>query len=308
VKRVGQLAASWGYRAGWAAVRWLPERVAKAAATAAADLKYRRNGKSVRRLRSNLARVVPADRLEATVRAGMRSYARYWLEAFRLPVTPRKVILAGEVAGFELIEKARAENRGILVALPHMGNWDMGGAWFILRGFPFATVQERLRPEDLFDRFVAYRTHIGMEVLPLTGGEQPPFGVLARRLREGGAVCLVADRDLSRHGVEVEFFGARTRMPGGPAMLAMRTGAILLPTAVWYDGPGWAAQVGPELPVPADGTEAEKVASMTQQLADYFAAAIAAHPQDWHMLQRLWLDDLHPDDPRRADPSGERAG
>jgi phosphatidylinositol dimannoside acyltransferase len=113
-------------------------------------------------------------------------------------------------------------------------------------------------------------------------------------------VCLVADRDLSRHGVEVEFFGARTRMPGGPATLAIRTGAILLPAAVWYDGPRWAARVGPEVPVPADGTEAEKVASMTQQLADHFAAAIAEHPQDWHMLQRLWLDDLHPDDPRRA--------
>jgi KDO2-lipid IV(A) lauroyltransferase len=278
----------------------LPERAGRAASNAASDFTYRRNGKGVRRLRSNLARVVPADRLEATVRAGMRSYARYWLEAFRLPVTPRKVILAGEVAGFELVEKAIAEGRGMVAALPHMGNWDIAGAWFVLRGYPFTTVQERLRPDDLFDRFVAYRTRIGMEVLPLTGGDQPPFEVLADRLRAGGAVCLVADRDLSRHGVEVEFFGARTRMPGGPATLAIRTGAILLPAAVWYDGPGWAANVGPEVPVPAGGTEAEKVASMTQQLADHFAAAIAEHPQDWHMLQRLWLDDLHPDDPRRA--------
>jgi KDO2-lipid IV(A) lauroyltransferase len=140
-----------------------------------------------------------------------------------------------------------------------------------------------------------------MEVLPHSGGSA--FGTLARRLREGGLVCLVADRDLSASGVEVTFFGETARMPAGPALLAQQTGALLLPVTLWYDdSPVMRGRVHPPIDVPETGTRAEKTSVMTQALADAFATGIADHPEDWHMLQRLWLRDL---DPRPAD--GERA-
>lgn len=136
-----------------------------------------------------------------------------------------------------------------------------------------------------------------MEVLPHTGGAA--FGAMARRLRAGGLVCLVADRDLTATGVEVDFFGERARMPSGPALLAQRTGAPLLSATLWYDGPVMRGRVHPPVDVPESGTRAERTASMTQALADVFAAGIAEHPQDWHMLQRLWLADLeHAEGPR----------
>ncbi|NEE27130.1 phosphatidylinositol mannoside acyltransferase, partial [Streptomyces sp. SID7982] len=145
----------------------------------------------------------------------------------------------------------------------------------------------------LYDRFVAYREGLGMEVLPHSGGAA--FGTLARRLRAGGLVCLVADRDLSASGVEVSFFGATARMPAGPALLAQQTGALLLPVTLWYDGtPVMGARVHPAVEVPEEGTRTEKTSAMTQALADAFAGGIAEHPEDWHMLQRLWLDDLDP--------------
>jgi KDO2-lipid IV(A) lauroyltransferase len=195
--------------------------------------------------------------------------------------------------GSEHIDKAVAAGRGLILALPHMANWDVAGIWLIKHGVPFTTVAERLRPESLYDRFVAYREGIGMRVVALTGGPRPAAEILAARLRKGECVCLVADRDLSRSGVNVEFFGATARMPAGPALLSATTGATLLPVGLWYhaDG-GWAQQIGPPLELPQQRRLREQVAVGTQTLANAFAAYIAAHPSDWHMLQRLWLADL----------------
>jgi len=173
-----------------------------------------------------------------------------------------------------------------------MGNYDHAGAWLVLQGHPLTTVAERLRPESLFDRFVAYRESLGFEILPLTGGDVSVFGVLARRLRQGGVVCLVADRDLSSTGVEVDFFGAPARLPGGPAALAVQTKAALLPVTLWYEEEQWGARVHEEIPDPGEGTRKERIRAMTQSLADAFAEGIAAHPADWHMLQRVWVEDL----------------
>ena len=119
--------------------------------------------------------------------------------------------------------------RGAIMALPHSGNWDMAGVWLAQNFGTFTTVAERLKPESLYQRFLDYRESLGFEVLPLTGGERPPFEVLAERLRDNGIVCLMADRDLTRTGVQVDFFGEPTRMPAGPAKLAIETGAALLP-------------------------------------------------------------------------------
>ncbi|MET9699125.1 phosphatidylinositol mannoside acyltransferase [Streptomyces sp. NPDC006529] len=283
---------------GWAGVKKLPEPAAAALGRTIADRAWKRHGKSVRRLEANLARVVPGappERLRELSRAGMRSYMRYWMESFRLPAMDKArfgedVRLSDE----QILLDGMAAGRGVIVALPHLANWDLAGAWATAHhGIPFTTVAERLKPESLYDRFVAYRESLGMEVLPHSGGAA--FGILARRLRSGGLVCLVADRDLSASGVEVDFFGATARMPAGPALLAQQTGALLVPATLWYeDAPLMRGRFHPPVPVPESGTRDEKTAAMTQAVADAFAAGIAEHPQDWHMLQRLWLDDLEP--------------
>lgn len=286
------------YGLGWGAVKTLPEPVAQALFRTLADQVWKRRGKSVLRLESNLARVVPdadATRLAELSKAGMRSYMRYWMESFRLPTwTPERIRASIEVDGVQRLTDGLDAGKGVVLALPHLGNWDLAGAWVTTDlKVPFTTVAERLKPESLYDRFVAYREGLGMEVLPHSGGAA--FGTLARRLRSGGLVCLVADRDLSASGVEVTFFGDTARMPAGPALLAQQTGALLLPVTLRYDGtPVMRARIHPAVPVPTTGTRAEKTSSMTQALADAFAAGIAEHPQDWHMLQRLWLSDLEP--------------
>jgi KDO2-lipid IV(A) lauroyltransferase len=284
------------YGLGWAGVRTLPEPAAVALGDRIADFVWKRRGKGVLRLESNLARVVPEagpERLRELSRAGMRSYLRYWMESFRLPAMARERFGRDvEIKDDHLLREAVASGRGVIVALPHLANWDLAGAWVTGHlGVPFTTVAERLKPESLYDRFVAYRESLGMEVLPHSGGAA--FGTLARRLRSGGLICLVADRDLSSSGVEVDFFGATARMPAGPALLAQQTGAALLPVTLYYgDTPRLYGRIHPEVEVPGTGTRVEKTAAMTQALADAFAEGIAAHPQDWHMLQRLWLEDL----------------
>ncbi|MFJ2019874.1 phosphatidylinositol mannoside acyltransferase [Streptomyces nodosus] len=291
------------YGLGWSAVKTLPEPVATRLGRTVADLAWKRRGKGVQRLESNYARVVPdasPERLAELSRAGMRSYLRYWMESFRLPAWSADRVRNGfEAKDIHHLTDGLASGRGVVLALPHLANWDLAGAWVTTAlETPFTTVAERLRPESLYDRFVAYREGLGMEVLPHTGGSA--FGTLARRLREGGLVCLVADRDLSSSGVEVDFFGETARMPAGPALLAQQTGALLLPVTLWYDdSPVMRGRVHPPVEVPQSGTRAERTSLMTQALADAFAQGIAEHPEDWHMLQRLWLDDL---DPAKAPP------
>jgi KDO2-lipid IV(A) lauroyltransferase len=286
------------YGLGWSTVKKLPEPVAVTLGRTIADAAWKQRGKGVQRLESNYARVVPdasPERLAELSRAGMRSYLRYWMESFRLPAWSRERIRAGvDVKDLHYLTEGMAAGKGVILALPHLANWDLAGAWVTTHlGIPFTTVAERLKPETLYDRFVAYREGLGMEVLPHSGGSA--FGTLARRLRDGGLVCLVADRDLSASGVEVGFFGDTARMPAGPALLAQHTGALLLPATLWYDdSPVMRGQVYPPVEVPESGTRAEKTSVMTQALADAFATGIADHPEDWHMLQRLWLADLDP--------------
>ncbi|WP_329261236.1 phosphatidylinositol mannoside acyltransferase [Streptomyces pseudovenezuelae] len=286
------------YGLGWGVVKKLPEPVAVRLGRSIADLAWKQRGKGVLRLESNYARVVPdasPERLAELSRAGMRSYLRYWMESFRLPAWSKDRIKSGfDPKGLHHLTDGLAAGKGVVLALPHMANWDLAGAWVTTKlETPFTTVAERLKPETLYDRFVAYREGLGMEVLPHSGGTA--FGTLARRLRDGGLVCLVAERDLSSSGVEVRFFGEATRIPAGPALLAQQTGALLLPVTLWYDdSPVMQGRVHPPVEVPGTGTRAEKTSVMAQALADAFATGIADHPEDWHMLQRLWLKDLEP--------------
>jgi KDO2-lipid IV(A) lauroyltransferase len=290
VARIAGALTSGSFAGAWALVRGLPEPVATQLFRAGADLSVLRGGKSIDRLRSNLERVAPGEDL---TREAMRSYARYWCEVFRLPSTKLETIVDRTTTTNEdVMRAATALPAGTVLALPHSGNWDAAGAWLAGTGVPFTTVAERLKPESLYDQFVAFRESLGMEVLPLTGG-RPPFEVLTERLESGGALCLLADRDQTPRGIDVEFFGATSRMPAGPAKLALETGAALIPTTLAFTKGGWEITFH-------DQVAHTDVVTMTQQLADAFAEGISKHPQDWHMLQRLWLDDLDPDDPRRA--------
>ncbi|WP_414944436.1 phosphatidylinositol mannoside acyltransferase [Amycolatopsis sp. cmx-11-32] len=288
-----QRLGDFGYAAGWRLARWLPEQIGAVTFGLGADLAVRRDGGAVRQLRSNLARVVPqaddAELDELTSRA-MRSYARYWHEMFRLPSMDHKEVsrkVSQSITGVENLDAALAEGNGAVMALPHSGNWDAAGVWLADYLGGFTTVAERLKPESLYQRFVSYRESLGFEIVPLTG-DSSAMRVLLKRLRENKAICLVGDRDLTTSGVPVKFFGEQTRMPGGPARLAATTGAALIPAGCWFTEDGWQIRLHPRIRV----TNRSEVPAATQALADIFAGDIAAHPADWHMMQKFWLSDF----------------
>jgi lauroyl/myristoyl acyltransferase len=323
--------SSVAFGAGWDLVARLPESVARGLFSFGADIAWRRQGGGVRVLEGNLTRVIGTDRgsaptagapgtgadgaaayraesdrikeegaeLRALSRAVMRSYARYYLETFRMQTIPDERIASGMHINFgqaDLALEYMKNGRGVIFALPHMGDFELTGRWIIGYGAgSFTTVAERLKPEAVFQRFLDFRQGLGMEVLPTTGGGQHPFGVMAQRLRAGKLVCIVADRDLSDTGVEVDFLGEKALFPAGPASLAVQTGAALMPVSCWFEGEDeWGAHISDEIPVPADGTRKEKAAAMTQAMAAVFEEEIREHPADWHMLQKLFVRDLDP--------------
>jgi phosphatidylinositol dimannoside acyltransferase len=300
-----------GYAAGWRAVRMLPEPAARGAFDAGARWAAGRDGRGTRQLRANL-RVATADRLtppelDALTTRALRSYARYWQEAFRLPTLGvDRIVRDTVVPGIDHLERARADGRPVILALPHSGNWDAAGAWFVnWLGGPFMTVAERLRPESLYRRFLAYRETLGMRVVPLTGGPRPSSTVLKEWLGEGRSICLLVDRDLGGSGVPVSFFGRATSMPGGAALLAAQTGASLHPVVCQFSERGWRFLVHPEVPATGEGRLRDRVVTATQAVADAFAGSIATQPEDWHMLGRMW-SDVPPDPPGHRPERGPR--
>jgi len=291
---------------GWRVVRWLPERIAYLLFSVIAQFTWLRQGRGVRQLEANLARVMPgasAFRLKSMARKGMHSYMRYWCDAFRMQDWSAERIRATcRVENDAEIRRALAEGRGVVAALAHSGNWDHAGAWSTRELAAVTTVAERLQPEELFERFLEFRVSLGMEVLPLTGGGDL-FGTLVRRLRDGGFVPLLTDRDLTASGVPVSLFGQTTKMAAGPASLALVTGAALFPVSVHYERlpPSAPARWGivvhfhPEVVPPQNGTRPERIMATMQACADALAVGITAHPEDWHMLQRVFLADLDPE-------------
>ncbi|MDO5670624.1 MAG: phosphatidylinositol mannoside acyltransferase [Corynebacterium sp.] len=272
-----------GYLAGWKVVRYLPEKVAEQLFNAAADYACD-GGRGMEMLRRNLTRVVGAENVtRELVRASMRSYARYWREAFRLPALVDVPLLDAHVTGLSHLDASRAAGKGVILTLPHSGNWDMAGLYLTRTRGTFTTVAERLKPEVLFRAFVDFRESLGFEVLPLTGGN-PPYGRLSEVLAGGGVVALMGERDMRGTGVAVDFFGEETTFPRGPAQLALDTGAALHVVHSWFDDDAWGLSVSAPLVV-------DSVEATTQRIADGFAANIARHPQDWHMLQPQWPAD-----------------
>ena len=226
------------------------------------------------------------------VDAAVQSYARYWMESLRLPAMDLDEIDANfSIDGLEHIEKARAAGTGAVLALPHVGGWEVGGAWFVRQGFPMAVVVEPVDPPELFAWFAGLRESFGFKVIPL--GKSAGTQVL-RALRANEVVALLSDRDIGGGGVDVEFFGERTTLPAGPATLALRAGAPVLPTAVYFAGPGHHAVVRPPIALDRAGRLRDDVTRLTQALAHELEGLIRAAPEQWHLFQPNWPSDRQP--------------
>lgn len=286
------------YLFGWWVVRTLPEKTAYSFFYSLGEFAHRRNGKSIQRLRSNLKNVNPALgelQLELLVARSMSSYMRYWCDTFRIQNwTTERILKSVTTTNDQLLLDPMREGKGVVIALPHSGNWDHAGAYFCALGVPLVTVAERLKPEALFQKFLRHREKMGFEVLSL---DSRSFVTLLKRAKEKRLIALVADRDLSQSGIDVDFFGKNARMPAGPALIAIKTGIPLVVAHVSYTDTGIHIDFH-EVKVSISASESERISETVQAIANLFARGIAEHPQDWHMLQRIWIDQRNEDGDR----------
>jgi lauroyl/myristoyl acyltransferase len=280
------------FRTAWSITRRTPEKAAARAFETVADGVWRRRGAGVEQLEANLRRAAPGageTALRELSREALRSYFRYWHEAFRMPSLSPKRVVDGVVTSGERQLRAEFERGGGgIIALPHMANWDLAGAWACLTGMPVSTVAERLQPESLYDQFVRYREGLGMEILPLTGGARSPLPALRRSLTGGRLICLLADRPLGT-SVEVSLLGERARVAAGPAVLARMAIVPMFAATLTYEGPLLRIEFSPPIE-PRQGRDG--LVAMAQEMADWFSAGIRRAPRDWHMMQPVFSADL----------------
>jgi KDO2-lipid IV(A) lauroyltransferase len=282
------------YLFAWKLIAVLPEKSAYKLADYVSDRIYKKNGKGIKRLRGNYGRVMPEyspQKLEELTKLGMRSYLRYWFDTFRLSKwSKNRIISTTQVIRENLLRDPIQSKQGCIVALPHAGNWDHAAAYFCSTGITLTAVVEKLKPEAIFKKFLAYRESIGIEAI---SHKEKTIPILTERLQAGKLIALVADRDMSRNGIEVNFFGKTSKMPSGPAILAIKTGAPLITAYVRYT-PGGIEIIFDETLKPTNsGSEEEQIKIITQSMADNFAKRIKENPVDWHMLQRIWVDEEH---------------
>ncbi len=282
------------YLIAWKLIALLPEKSAYKLADYVSDRIYKKNGKGIKRLRGNYGRVMPeysSQKLEELTKLGMRSYLRYWFDTFRLSKwSKNRIISTTQVIRENLLRDPIQSKQGCIVALPHAGNWDHAAAYFCSTGITLTAVVEKLKPEAIFKKFLAYRQSIGIEAI---SHKEKTIPILTERLQAGKLIALVADRDMSRNGIEVNFFGKTSKMPSGPAILAIKTGAPLITAYVRYT-PGGIEIIFDETLKPTNSeSEEEQIKIITQSMADNFAKRIKENPVDWHMLQRIWVDEEH---------------
>ena len=280
------------YLFAWKVIGVLPEKSAYKLANLVSDQIFIKNGKGVKRLRSNYKRVMPniSEReLEVLTKDGMRSYLRYWFDTFRLNKWSKsRIIETTFVVRENLLRDPIETKKGCIIALPHAGNWDHAAAYFCSTGIPITAVVEKLKPEAIFKKFLAYRQSIGIEAI---SHREKTIPILLERLNQGKLVALVADRDMSRNGIEVNFLGGIAKMPAGPAILAVKTGSPLVTAYIRYIDKGIEITFDETIKLPVTGSEEEQIRIVTQSMADNFAKRIKDSPVDWHMLQRIWVDE-----------------
>ena len=280
------------YLFAWKLIGVLPEKSAYKLSKMISDRIYRKNGKGVKRLRGNYRRVMPniSEReIEDLTKDGMRSYLRYWFDTFRLNKWSKsRIIETTFVVRENLLRDPIATKQGCIIALPHAGNWDHAAAYFCSTGITLTAVVEKLKPEAIFKKFLAYRQSIGIEAI---SHKEKTIPILIERLNQGKLIALVADRDMSRNGIEVNFLGGVAKMPAGPAILALKTSAPLVTAYIRYLETGIEITFDETIKLPVAGSEDEQIKIVTQSMADNFAKRIKASPVDWHMLQRIWVDE-----------------
>jgi len=280
------------YSTLWLIVRKLPEQSAYKLFDLIATIAYRRNRKRVQYLRKNYQQVFPADNPDAInekVQEGLRNAMRYWCDTFRISDwDSEEVSKSVETKREELLLDSFASGNGVIVALPHAGNWDHAGLYFCSKGIQVNTVAEHLKPERLFRKFLKHRESMGMSVLDLNA---QVINELESRLRKGALVALVADRDLSKSGVTVNFFNGKARMPAGPALLAYRTNAVLITAFVSYTKKGIQIDFSGPFKVEKRESESSEVTRLTQELALQFEKDISRAATSWHMQQRIFIDE-----------------
>jgi len=280
------------YLFAWKVIGVLPEKSAYKLANLVSDQIFIKNGKGVKRLRSNYKRVmlnISERELEELTKNGMRSYLRYWFDTFRLNKWSKsRIIETTFVVRENLLRDPIETKKGCIIALPHAGNWDHAAAYFCSTGIPITAVVEKLKPEAIFKKFLAYRQNIGIEAI---SHREKTIPILLERLNQGKLVALVADRDMSRNGIEVNFLGGIAKMPAGPAVLAIKSGSPLVTAYIRYLDKGIEITFDETIQLPISGSEEEQIRIVTQSMADNFAKRIQDSPVDWHMLQRIWVDE-----------------
>jgi KDO2-lipid IV(A) lauroyltransferase len=282
------------FKFGSAIARALPAPVADGLARVAGFGAAHSSPERRAQVERNLRRVRGPDfggvALRRAVDATFESYARYWAESFRLPGTSGRELDAGmSYQGLEHFDAALARGKGVIIALPHLGGWEWAGFWVAaVRHQPITVVVEALDPPDLFEWFVELRRSFGMHVVAL--GPDAAAQVV-RALKANHVVCLLCDRDIGGGGVEVEFFGERTRLPAGPATLSLRTGAPIIPTVTYFKGKGHLGVCRPPVPIERRGSLRDDVARVTQLVAYELEAMIRVAPEQWHLLQPNWPSD-----------------
>jgi KDO2-lipid IV(A) lauroyltransferase len=282
--------AYWAYRSAEAVGGATPEAVGRPVARLLGDLAARALPGVRATVAANQARVLgvePASPVAAiAAREAFELYARYWYDTFRVRTIPDdEVLRRTTVSGMDNVDQALERGTGVVCALPHMGNWDAAGRWLSVQGYRIASVAEVLRPPRLFELFLRHRRELGMRIVPLSGGTGRQLSAL---LSENWILALVADRDLSGRGVEVEMFGARRRLPTGPALLSLSSGAPLLPCALYTTAEGWRIEIGEPVAIESTGDRRADVTAVMRILARHFERSISAHPADWHLFQPGW--------------------
>lgn len=295
--KTGSKLAALGFWAGWAFLWLFPERFTAWTFRVAADLCWRKRIRGVRQLEANLARVlglaVSDSKVREISREGMRRYLRYYYEIFLLTRWSRDEVKSRVRVENDEPVIAALKNGGVILTLPHSGNWDLAGAWAAVTYGTVATVAERLKPELIFRKFLEMRTAMGMNILPLTG-EAGIYEFLRGQVLSGNVVPLLGDRDVAKNGMGNQFFGHRASLPIGAAVLALDTGLPLFTCSTWYDDDLLVITFDNQVPVPTEpavGRERLKQAQVIgAEIAKRFEGHISKHPEDWHMLQPVWTD------------------
>ncbi len=287
-------------------LRHLPEPLARLCAATVALVMRHGRGMTVRMRVAHLQRVVRArtgaDPDRATLRVMTRraylAYARYWVDGARLPSAPPALVASRlRTEGFEHLRRAMEAGKGVIMALPHVGSWEWGGSWLNQVGYPMTAVAEVLEPPELFEWFIRQRAAAGLHVVPL---DHRASATVSRALREGKLVGLLCDRDLVGNGVEVEFFGEKTTFPGGPAVLAIRTGATLVTTVVFNPAYGvHHAVISAPIDTSRSGSLHDDVVRITQEIARHFEGYISSAPEQWHMFQPAWPSERAAEEARK---------